>query len=88
MALKSGGTIPPKQDIADANQAIALLGTMHHWRASKQNRVNGELVGYEVTITHAGKRVTVRRKMFVDAVIAAFEKLRGKGVGPKLKLVR
>jgi predicted nucleic acid-binding protein len=74
MAQKSGGTIPPKQPIADANQAVALLCTLHHWQATKVNDRGG--VGYSVTVTHAGKRVRAYRRTFIDAVIVALAKLR------------
>jgi len=84
MASRSGGTIPPRQDIIDANQAIALLATVHHWAATK---VNGGRAGYKVTITHAGRRVTAHRVRFIDAVIAAMQKLRERDA-PKLRLAR
>lgn len=38
MARKSGGEIPVKQAIADANQAVAMLDTVHHWSAKRVNR--------------------------------------------------
>lgn len=86
MARKSGGVIPPQQQIADANQAVALLGTMHHWTCSKQN--SSQWVGYALTITHAGKRVTAYRRSFVDAAIAAFAKLRGGDEAPHMRLAK
>lgn len=73
MATKSGGTIPAPQRIVDANQAVAILDTFHHWRVT---RVNGDgRRGYDLTITHAGKRVTAVRRTFIDAAIAAIAKL-------------
>jgi hypothetical protein len=73
MAVKSGGSIPGPQTIIDANQAVAILDSFHHWGVT---RVNGEgRRGYSLTITHAGKRVTASRRTFVDAAIAAVAKL-------------
>ena len=72
------------QDIADSNQAIGLLESMHHWSSTKVNRSGRS--GYSITITHAGKRVTAQRVRFVDAAIAAIGKLRAKEKPAKLKL--
>lgn len=88
MAKPSGGTIPEESPIADANQAWAMLEAMHHANVTRVNREDGKR-GWQVTITHAGKRVRVRRREFVDAVIFALRRLRGEpGTTPfKLKLV-
>ena len=86
MASKSGGTIPPPQSIADANQAVALLSMVHHWNCTKSNGT-GRGTRYVMTVTHAGRRVTVSRRSFVDCVGAAFEKLRG-GETPTMRLAR
>jgi hypothetical protein len=74
MARKSGGEIPAVGQIADANQAIALLEGMHHWNCTRLNC--GLRRAYSLTVTHAGRRVTAQRRLFVDAVIAALSKLR------------
>lgn len=74
MASPSGGTMPPQQPIVDANQAVALLATMHHWSATKLNREQGK-PRYSVSITHAGCRVTANRDSFISASIAAIKKL-------------
>lgn len=79
MALKSGGTIPAARPIIDSNQAIALLATVHHWQASKHN--SGGRVRYDVTITHAGRRVSASAVQFPGAVSAALAKLRAVGPG-------
>lgn len=76
MASKSGGKIPQKSQVADCNQAIAILDQMHHWSCTVKN--HGDIRGHSVTITHAGKRVTAHRRTFIDAAIAGLAKLRGK----------
>ena len=84
MAKPSGGSMPNWTGVIDANQALALLDTVHHWQATRVNR--GTATGYSVTITHAGRRVSAQRRAFVDAVNAAMEKLKGK-TSPRLRLV-
>lgn len=86
MASKSGGEIPPRQQIADANQAIALLDSMHHWSSTRVT--HGNRRGYQICITHAGRRVRVNRVSFVDAVITALAQLRGKPVMRKASFMR
>lgn len=87
MASKSGGSVDDVRfrGVMDANQAMALLDTVHHWHAT---RVNREAVGHgvQVQITHGGKRVRVQRRSFVEAVNAAFTKLKqAKGEPPASK---
>lgn len=86
MALKSGGTIPPFRGVVDANQAHAILDTIHHWRLTRINRADG-CPGYDLKITHAGKRVSAVRRTFVECVNVAMGKLRD-GDAPKLKLAK
>lgn len=86
MALKSGGTLPGPAPLMDANQAVALLATMHHWSATKVNRSAGEQrTGYIVTVTHGGRRVSAFRATFLEAVTAAMVNLR-KHNKPRLRL--
>lgn len=89
MASKSGGVVPPAQPLMDANQAIALLSTMHFWRVTKLN--SGDRSRYEVDITHAGHRVTASAYWFTAAVQAAMSKLREadtKANGFKMRLAK
>lgn len=86
MASKSGGVVPSFGGVVDANQAVALLDTVHHWRATRVNRRDG-VPGMSVTITHAGFRVNAQRRTFVDAVNAAMERLAAKD-RPKMRLAR
>lgn len=85
MAHKSTGTIGPFRPVVDPNSAFALLDTVYHWKATKVNSEDGP-PGVEVTITHAGKRVSARRRTFVDALNAAMRKLNGSDKTPTLKL--
>lgn len=88
MASKSKGTMPKWSGVIDANQAVALLDTVHHWHATRINRSDG-CPGIQVTITHGGRRAVAQRRMFVDAVNVAFEKLKTKlDPEPKLRLRR
>ena len=70
----------------DANQIVALLDTVHHWSCTRINREDG-VPGMEVTITHAGRRVTCQRRTFVDAANAALNELQY-GKPGVLKLTR
>lgn len=74
MASKSGGTMPAWRGAVDANQAMALFDTVHHFRITRINREGRP--GIEVKITHAGKGVSAQRRMFIDAFNAAMEKLK------------
>lgn len=81
MAKPSKGSMPQWKGVVDANQAVAILDTVHHWRSTRVNKTNG-CPGYLVTITHGGARVTATRRTFVDAVNAAMAKLHGR-IGKK-----
>lgn len=86
MASKSGGVVRDFKGVVDANQAVALLDTVHHWMVTRINRSDG-VPGMSITITHAGFRVTAQRRTFVDAVNAAFSKLAVKDA-PKMRIAR
>jgi hypothetical protein len=89
MASKSKGTPPKTSPLADANQAHGMLGMVHHWSCTKVNGPDGR-VAHEVTITHAGRRVTAQRRYFVDAVADALDKLAANRTKktPRLRLVK
>jgi hypothetical protein len=86
MASKSGGTMPEWTRVTDANEAVALLDTMHFWCVRRVNRTGGTPV-MEVSITHAGSRVNAQRRTFVEATNAAMEKLHEK-MWPAMRLVK
>jgi hypothetical protein len=86
MASKSGGVVPVFKGIVDANQAMAILQTMNHWSATKNNRTGG-VPTVSISITHAGYRVTAQRQYFVDAVNAAMSEMAMRDA-PKLRITR
>lgn len=86
MASKSGGAMPNWTRVTDANEAHAMLDTMHFWCVRRVNR-SGGAPSTEVSITHAGRRVNAQRRTFVEATNAAMEKLHGK-MWPELRLAR
>lgn len=77
MAISSKNTklASARPRIMNCNQAIVVLGTFHHWGSTKVNSSNGGWHGYEIRITHAGRRVTAYRRFWIDAVNAAVNRI-------------
>ena len=68
--------------ILDANNAMAVLASFHHWKVQVENHGAGER-RHSCTILHNGRRVTAYRTMPLDAVKAAIDKLNAPRVRAK-----
>ena len=73
MASKSGGAPPVPRTLIDANQAMAVLSSLHHFVVKRMNREGRS--GFRVEITHAGRRVFAERPCFPDAAAMAVKRL-------------
>jgi hypothetical protein len=71
----SGGITPPPTPLHDANQAVALLATMHKWSCTMTQ--DGDHVRYVIDVRQAGRRVRGSGRTFVGAVMTALGKFRG-----------
>lgn len=70
----STGRVPRRQPLADANQAVALLQSLHNWSCSMTRGDAG--IRYQVTVRHAGRRCTGYGREFLAAVQNALLNLR------------
>jgi len=72
----SRGEIPRNQTLLDANQAVALLATMHNWSCSMTQ--DGDTVRYSVSVRQAGRRGSGYGRDFLSAVQNALGNIKDK----------